>query len=349
MERAVDGLEARIREHRLDCDYIRPGFLRMATTPGYVRRIQHDLELAHQLGLTGLHWLDRDAARDRVCSEMYLGALWEPRLGLMNPARLVREEKRLVMAAGGAVYEQTPVLEVHRGMAANGRYALRTPTGNVHAEKVVFAANGYSHLIPALRRLQIPAWTYMIATEPLSEQHLAALGWRERQGVEDARNLIHYYRLTPDNRLVMGGGPVGLSYGDDMHLDSSAAAWQHLEEHAWRLFPALRGVRVTHRWGGPFSVTLDLTPVLGRLGDGSAVYGLGCIGHGVSMTHQNALVLADLLLERQTENTACPFVNRRVIPWPAEPLRSAAARGIRAYLRLEDAWYERGLKPAVPG
>jgi hypothetical protein len=34
-------------------------------------------------------------------------------------------------------------------------------------------------------------------------------------------------------------------------------------------------------------------------------------------------------------------VNRRVIPWPPEPLRSAAAHAIRAYLRIEDWAYER--------
>jgi glycine/D-amino acid oxidase-like deaminating enzyme len=100
-------------------------------------------------------------------------------------------------------------------------------------------------------------------------------------------------------------------------------------------------VKITHRWGGPFSVTLDLTPAVGYLGDRRAVYSLGCIGHGVSTTHQNAITLTDLLMERQTENTACPFVNRRVIPWPPEPLRSAAAHAIRAYLRIEDWAYER--------
>jgi hypothetical protein len=67
------------------------------------------------------------------------------------------------------------------------------------------------------------------------------------------------------------------------------------------------------------------------------------MGHGVSTTHQNAITLADLLLERRTENTACPFVNRWVIPWPPEPLRSAAAHAIRAYLRLEDWAYERNM------
>jgi glycine/D-amino acid oxidase-like deaminating enzyme len=350
MERAVDGLEALIRDNGLDCDYTRPGFLRMATTPGYVRRIQHDIELVHALGIDGIEWLDRDAARARVNSALYLGAMWEPRLGLMNPAKLVREEKRLALALGAQVYERTPVLEVRRAAPGPGpRFTLTTPAGRVRAEKVVFATNAYSHLFPELWSKQVPAWTYMIATEPLSDRHFAAIGWHARSGVEDARNLIHYYRITPDNRLVMGGGPVGLSYGLNLAQDASEPAWQHLADHMRLLFPALRDVSVTHRWGGPFSVTMDLTPALGYLGDHCAVYSLGCIGHGVSTTHQNALTLVDLLFERQSENTACPFVNRRVIAWPGEPLRSAAARAIRTYLRVEDWWYERGLaRPGAP-
>lgn len=210
---------------------------------------------------------------------------------------------------------------------------------------MVFATNAYSHLIPELRRKQVPAWTYMIATEPLSDRHFAEIRWQERNGVEDARNLIHYYRITPDNRLSMGGGPVGLTYGDNLELDSSEHAWRHLEEHTRQLFPALQDVKITHRWGGPFSVTMDLTPALGYLGDSRAVYSLGCIGHGVSTTHQNAKTITDLLLERRTGNTACPFVNRKGIGWPPEPLRSAIAQGLRAYLRIEDWAYERRPRP----
>ncbi len=133
-------------------------------------------------------------------------------------------------------------------------------------------------------------WTYIVATEPLSAKHFAAIGWRNRQGVEDARNLLHYYRILPDNRLLVGGGPVGLSFGGNMNRDSSASAWQHLEEHMRLVFPALRDVKITHRWGGPFSVTLDLTPTLGYIGDRRAVYSLGCSGHGVSMTHYSRIL-----------------------------------------------------------
>jgi glycine/D-amino acid oxidase-like deaminating enzyme len=339
MERAVDTLDELIRREGLECDRIRPGFLRVATTRGYVERLHHDIELMSSLGFTGIDWIDQAAVRARVDSPRYLGAMWEPRLLLINPAHLVREEKRLALAAGVRVFEGTPVEEI----TSRPRFRLRTGGGVVTAEKLVFATNAYSHLFPALKRAQIPAFTYMIATEPLSDERLAPIGWAGNEGLEDARNLIHYYRLTPDRRVVIGGGPVGLTWGNALDGDDSEAAWRHLEEHLGWLFPSLRGVRITHRWGGPFSVTLNLTPALGYLGDERAVYSVGCIGHGVSMSHLNAQTLTDLLLGRRTDLTGSPFVNRTVIPWPPEPLRMTVAAALRGYLRAEDWFYERGL------
>jgi len=173
---------------------------------------------------------------------------------------------------------------------------------------------------------------------------LAQIGWQGQEGLEDARNLIHYYRLTPDRRIVLGGGPVGLTYGGDLNADSNDKAWAHLEEHLFFLFPHLKGIKITHRWGGAFSVTLDLTPALGYVGGKNAVYSAGCIGHGVSMSHLNAQAIRDLLLERKSDLLDCPFVNRRVISWPPEPLRLAAAGALRGYLQAEDWVYERELR-----
>src|SRR5690606_19845702 len=136
----------------------------------------------------------RDAARARVNSERYLGAWWEPRTALVNPLKLVREMKRVAVGLGATVHEGTPVLSIERP----GRFRLRTPAGSVDAERLVLATNAYSHQLPPIRSKQVPAWTYVVATEPLSEERLAPIGWAGREGVEDARNLVHYYRVTPD-------------------------------------------------------------------------------------------------------------------------------------------------------
>jgi glycine/D-amino acid oxidase-like deaminating enzyme len=265
--------------------------------------------------------------------------LWEPRLLLINPAKLVRAERDLAVQLGVEVYENTPALAIRR----QNRFRIETPRGMVDSEKLVFATNAYTHLFPLLRRKQIPAFTYMVATEPLDEKQLEPIGWAGKEGIEDARNLIHYYRLTPDHRLVMGGGPVGITFANGLNADRNQSAWRHLEEHIHFLFPSLKSVRLSHCWGGPFSVTVDLTPAMGYVGDRRAVYSVGCIGHGVSASHLNAQTLRDMLLERQSDLIESPFVRRRVIPWPPEPLRSLVAYTLRGYLQLEDWWYEREL------
>jgi glycine/D-amino acid oxidase-like deaminating enzyme len=345
MERCVDELERFIDEAGLRCDKIRPGFLRVATTPSYVRRLQKQVELMMSLGFDGITWLDAAATREMVHSERYLGAMWEPRLVLVNPARLVREEKRLALEQGVSVFESSPVLAIEKvrpAVGAESIHRLLTPRGSLTARRLVFAANAYSHLFAQIGRLQLPAFTYMIATEPLSDAQLAPIGWQGAQGIEDARNLIHYYRLTPDKRIAMGGGPVGLTESGGLDRDADDRAWRHLEEYLHWLWPHLSDVAITHRWGGPFSVTLDLTPALGYVGeDRTAVYALGCIGHGVSMSYLNGQVLADLLLgDGAGIATECPFVNRRVIRWPREPFASLAEHAIRAYLQVEDGFHE---------
>jgi glycine/D-amino acid oxidase-like deaminating enzyme len=348
MESCVDELERFIEREHLDCDKIRPGFLRVATTESYVKRLQNQVELMTSLGFDGISWLDAAQTREMVSSQRYLGAMWEPRLVLINPAKLVREEKRVAVEAGVQVFENSPVLAVSQ---ARGAHRLLTPQGSVSARKLAFATNAYSHLFPEIERLQVPAFTYMIATAPLTEEQLAPIGWHGLQGIEDARNLIHYYRLTPDRRVVLGGGPVGLTSNGGLDRDSDAEAWTHLEGYLRWLWPHLSDVEITHRWGGPFSVTLDLTPALGYIGsDRDAVYALGCIGHGVSMSYRNGEVLAELLGDDGPGALAaqCPFVNRKVIPWPPEPIASAAAHAIRGYLRAEDAFYENVL-PRIRG
>lgn len=350
MERCVDELERFIDEAGLECDKLRPGFLRVATTPSYVKRLQKQVELMESLGFGGISWLDATDTRAMVNSERYLGAMWEPRLLLVDPAKLVREQKRYALQLGVRVFESSPVLAVAQTPGPEPVHRLLTPHGALTTHKLAFATNAYSHLFTQLDHLQVPAFTYMIATEQLTDEQLAPIGWRGGQGIEDARNLIHYYRLTPDKRIVLGGGPVGLTANGNLDRDTDEQAWRHLERHLHWLWPHLSDVAITHRWGGPFSVTVDLTPALGYIGrDRSAVYALGCIGHGVSMSYLNGEVLAELLLaDGRGLGAECPFVNRKVIPWPREPLASIAGHAIRAYLRAEDAFYESILARVEP-
>ncbi|MBW1819850.1 MAG: oxidoreductase, partial [Deltaproteobacteria bacterium] len=113
-----------------------------------------------------------------------------------------------------------------------------------------------------------------------------------------------------------------------------------LQEDVRQLFPALRDIRFTHQWGGPVSVPLDMAPALGYLGDKNVVYSLGCVGHGVSLTHLNGKTLRDLVLERRTDLTDVFFVNRRTIPWPQGVLRDVTVKAILGYMHWEDRRFD---------
>ena len=346
MERAVDLVGEIVHQHDIACDYELTGFLRVATTPAYERRVKGEIELATRLGLTGIEWLDKTALDGEVRSPTYLGARWERRCALVNPLKLARGLKRVVEELGVQIFEHTPMVELRRG---SGGVLVKTPAGQLRAQKVVLATNAYSVLIPKLGRKQIPVFTHIVVTEPLTPAQLEQIGWQHRQGIEDARNFVHYYRLTPDRRLLMGGNLVTVGYGKKMTLDDSPRAFAQLERDITEIFPCLAGHPIAARWGGPASVTLDLAPVIGHLGDERIVYSLGCLGHGVSLTHLNGKTIAEILLERKTELTDMFFVDRKVVSWPPEPLRFLVGRTIVGLARLEDWWHETGAVRAPAG
>lgn len=339
MERAIAALEGTITKHGLDCDYVRSGFLKVATTPAYRSRILKELDAFQSLGITGMGWLDADALAERVRSPTYLGALCEPDCGHINPVKWVDGLRRLATDAGARLYESTRVTTVRR---EGGTFRLATPGGTLAADKIIFATNGYTHLIPGMRLKQVPAFAYIVVTEPLTPDQLAKIGWQGREGIEDGRNFMHFYRLTADNRILAGGGPGFIPFGAGMDHDASPRAWTHLERFIATTFPHLAGIRITHRWGGAFSVTFDSTPAIGTAFGGGAHYAVGCTGHGVAMTHMNGRILADLALGRRTDLTDLWFVNRRAWPLPPEPFRSIGTQAVMLTMALDDWWCDRG-------
>ncbi|MBI5896994.1 MAG: FAD-dependent oxidoreductase [Desulfobacterales bacterium] len=297
MENAVDYLHEVITRNAIDCDYERSGYLLVGTSPAQVKRIEHDFQIMERWGLGGVERWDRPRLAAEFNTEAYKLGWFEPRCGILNPAKLARGLKKL-------------------------------------AE---LATNAYSILFPELKKLQYPAFTHIVMSEPLSPRQYDAIGWKCRAGVEDARDLIHYYRLTADNRIVMGGGDVSLGHDTDLDKDLNPKIFAHLEKHVIELFPQLKGIRFTHRWGGPVSVTLDMAPAIGYLGeDRKAIFSMGCVGHGVSMTTLNGRAIAETIAGQQTERTQMFFIGRKIIPWPPGPLTYGLIHAVRGYMKLED-------------
>ncbi len=332
----LDAIEAAVARHGFDCAFERTGALDVAVAPWQLAGLREVHEQAASLGEPSV-LLDAGETRSLVDSPTYLGGLLDERgTAMVDPARLVWGLAAAVERLGGRIVEETPVT----GWRDNGdTVQLETAAGRVRAGQVVLATNVFPSLVRRARPYIVPVWDHVIATEPLSAQQLSTLGWAGRQGVGDAGNQFHYYRLSRDNRLVWGGYDALYYFGSD--LSSARARSAHTEEllarHLVETFPQLGGVRFTHTWGGAIDTCTRFSPFWGRALGGRAAYVAGYTGLGVGSSRFGAQVCLDLLARRDNERTRLSMVRRKPLPFPPEPLRWAAIQLTRRSIARADA------------
>jgi glycine/D-amino acid oxidase-like deaminating enzyme len=348
MVKAVNHTKDIIESNQLDSDYSHPGFLRVAYSPSQVKTLQGAFREFQDLGLAdemGMRWVEQDELRSEFNSPLFSAGLKETHTGLLHPTKHVRELKRLAVEAGAEIYEQTPATLIER---QGDEVVLTTPGGTVRANKVVLATNAYTHLLQGLKKTrsrQFPMWTSVIVTERLTDEQWASIGWANRQAMEDVRQLLHYFRPTADGRILIGGQDIHAPWGmhKNMDHDHNPETWRGLEAHVKRMFPSLRDVKVAYRWCGAISVNADMTPEIGFVGDERIISSTGCIGHGVSLTHLNGRLIADLLNDNKTELTDFWIVNRNAIRLPGKVLSFLGTKAVRATLKTADKIFERNM------
>ncbi|MEQ6901367.1 FAD-dependent oxidoreductase [Nocardioides sp. YIM 152588] len=325
----------------IDADLRLCGKTAVATRPHEVESLRRAHELNARYGEASTY-LTAEEVRADVDSPTYLAGLRTTSGGLVDPAALVIGLRDAALRRGLVLHEETPVLDVRRD---GGRLACRTPAGTVRASQVLLATNAFPPLMRRLRSWVLPVWDHVLATEPLSADQLASIGWADNQGLTDAGNQFHYYRRTPDDRILWGGYDAVYYYGNrtDASLEQREASHRLLARQFFETFPQLADVRMSHRWAGVIDTTSRFTPAFGTAMGGRLAYAVGYTGLGVASSRFGARVALDLLAGEETERTATRMVRRRPVPFPPEPARYAAVQAARAALAREDETGRRGL------
>jgi glycine/D-amino acid oxidase-like deaminating enzyme len=313
----------------------------VAVRPHQVAGLRESWQLLRKHG-EEVELMDAEAARADVASPTYLAALRvRSGGGLVDPARLCHGLRAVALRRGVRLYENTEVRDVR---SVNAGLRVETAAGTVHAGQVVLATNAYRPLLRRLSPFVLPIYDHVLVTEPLAPEQLASLGWRENQGLSDAGNQFHYYRRTPDDRILWGGYDANYYFGSrrDAALEQKEQTNRRLARHFFETFPQLAGLRFSHRWAGLIDTTSRFTPFFGTALGGRLGYTLGFTGLGVGSSRFAAGVVLDLLAGRETEGTRLSQVRRRPIPFPPEPLRWVTVQGTRAALAREDVTGRRG-------
>nr|WP_218884172.1 FAD-dependent oxidoreductase [Allobranchiibius huperziae] len=316
-----------VQRHGIDCDYHLRDSLTVATEPYQVREMRSSA--------TG--FLDQEAVRARLHSPTFLGGcIEEGELALVDPARLAWGLAAAAESLGVRIAEHTKVT----GLAEDGdRMTLGTDGGRtITAEHVALGTNAFPSLVKRVRLHTVPVYDYVLMTEPLSDGQLASIGWDGREGVDDAGNQFHYYRMTADRRILWGGYDAIYHFGRAVRpaYDQRPATFEVLAQQFFATFPQLEGLRFSHRWGGAIDTCTRFFAFFGTAYGARVSYALGYTGLGVGATRFGARVMLDLLSGAHTELTELAMVRTKPLPFPPEPLAYAGIQATRAALALAD-------------
>jgi glycine/D-amino acid oxidase-like deaminating enzyme len=328
----LDAIEAAVGKYGIDCDFERTGQLGVATE-------EYQVEEFRAAAGSGAVFLDTEAVRAEVNSATYLAGLWDKEgCAMVHPAKLAWGLADAAERLGVRIYEHTPVTGLSSDSAAG--VTVRTSDGFlVHANQVALGTNAFPNLVRRLRPYIVPVYDYVLTTEPLSDAQLDSIGgWRHRQGIGDAGNQFHYYRLTADNRILFGGYDAIYHFGRMIRTgyDQRPATFAKLASHFFETFPQLEGLSFTHRWGGAIDTCSRFCAFFGTAHKGRVAYALGYTGLGVGATRFGARVMLDLLSGKQTELTSLQMVRSKPVPFPPEPLAYLGVQATRWSLAHAD-------------
>ena len=275
-------IRERVATYGVDCD-LKYGYVDVAIKKRHMDDIHHDYERLQEAGFPHeVRILSREETQAATGTNSYIGALLNMGNGHLHPLNLCVGEANAAVSLGATIYEQSPVTDIQRGSKAR----VVTENGSVTADAVVLAGNAYHYLEPKLRGIMFPVNSFIVATEPLSEEVVAAINPHDL-AICDPNFVLQYYRLTADRRLLFG---ARLNYfGDDPEYIKSKHRLK-IAKH----YPQLKDVRLDYAWGGTIGVPINRVPLMGRVAP-NIFYSQGYSGHGVNVTHLAGQIMADAI------------------------------------------------------
>lgn len=279
-------IEETIAREGIDCDYVRSGRFVGAWTPRHHDALAKTVARIEEISGHPARMIPRGEERQFLASDHYHGGMYAAGTGSLHPGKYARGLAAAAERAGATLVDQ---VRVEASQPEGEGFRLHTSAGEMRADAVLMATNGYSRggPMPWLTKRLLPVGSYIIATEELGEERIERL-FPGRRMISDTKRVLNYFRPSPDGKRILWGGRA--SFGPQ----TPEAAAPRLHAMMCAVLPELRDVKITHAWTGNVAFTFDHLPHLGV--EAGVHYAAGCQGSGVAMAtwmgHNAALKIA---------------------------------------------------------
>lgn len=326
---SIDEIGHFAQGEKIQCGFKKGGAIVVARNGGQLARLRNDIS-------PGEVFLDDLVTQKKVQMSMAQGSLFNPDCAVVNPAALVIGIAKSLEERGVSIFENhLATIASDRSVHVNGRV--------IKAGFVVRATEAYTEKT----RGQIPIYSLIVATEPLSNFILTEIGLRDREAFAEASHLVTYAQRTADNRLVIGGRGAPYSWGSRRKdsLESRAKDHDRLRTMAKEWFPVLAHTKFTHSWGGAVAVTRDWSPYV-RIEKGYGELG-GYVGDGVTLSYLAAHSMSDRILKKNSTRANLPYVQWKSRRWESEPMRWLSVNSTIQLTKIADREEDLTNRPSV--
>jgi len=270
---------------------------------GY-QKILTELNVDGDVQLPGVYELGRTAPlKDspiRWSDSGELRAVNEVAGGTVDPGKVVTGLAEAAERAGVLLLENVNVerCEFHDPIT------LHTYVGELRARQILFATNAYSLELTGWTKRTESCFTLAVATEPLSDSTLESIGLASGKPFYTV-DLPYLWGRLLGKQVIFGSGLVHFSDWREMHslnvaVGPAADAFVRLEQRVRSLHPKLQAVTITHRWGGPISISEKWVPIFERHSNSANAIVLGGYsGHGVAQSVYLGAWAAEALLGKR--------------------------------------------------
>jgi glycine/D-amino acid oxidase-like deaminating enzyme len=300
---AIDLIEKLVTDEHIDCDFARAGKLNLASTPSHYQGFEKTHELLNtRLGVE-TELVPKAELRREIGSDAFHGAMVESKSAGLHVGKYIRGLGEAAERSGVTIHEQAPVRRLTK---IRSGHELETPRGRMCAAQVLLATGAYTRRPFQWHQVRIaPVGSFIIATEPLDASVCDDL-MPTRRMASDSKNLLNYFRITPDNRLLFGGrARFAMS-----NPQSDEKSGRILRDAMVRTFPQLANASIDYCWGGLVDMSLDR---LVHAGEHDGVYySMGYAGHGVQMATYMGRQMAEYMSGVPAANIWGDFTFRRI-------------------------------------
>ena len=336
-----------ITENKIDCDWRFSGSVTAATNPAQLERAKQAVAEARAFGLSDddLRLISTDELQNRIRIHGALGGMFTPHCAVIHPMKLVNGLTARARSLGVRFSLGLRVGTIDDAGVSGDFGAAQI---RLRAPWVVRATEAFTPSIKGQRRHIAPLYSYMIATEPLTDDKWSEIGWTARETLAEGRHMVTYAQRTADGRIAFGGRGAGYRLASRVasEFDVDPRVHERIVESMHTLFPATRDSRVTHRWGGPLALPRDWHPSVTIDRTARRIQAGGYVGDGVALAHLAGRTAAAAITGVDSADLALPIAHHVSRNWEPEPLRFI---GINTALRLPlvaDAIERRTRRPA---